>query len=181
MGTKAILIRDPDPKKPGGAPFVGWYLLGWAGWVFLLAGLTDIGLAWIPLRLGNAEWEFGTISRSFDSLPLPFLGAALIMAAGIAQGKRWWARLGVIVIAVIGVWSLFCGVIYGLNVPLALRSVNQPEVLFGLKKSIFRTSLQVALYASSSGVMAWLGIRAVRRASREASEEMAQGAPIGLH
>jgi hypothetical protein len=171
MGNKAVLINEPPAreKKPLTAPFLGWYLLGWAGWVFLVAGLADIALAWIPLNLGNAQWEFGTITRSLDALPLPFLGAALILAAGIARGRTWWARLGVIVLVVLALWVLFSGAVYALNVPLALQSVKQPDVLYGLKKAVFRTALQTVLYVVSASAMAWLGIRTLRQSAREAA------------
>src|SRR5713101_1853501 len=140
MGSKPILINEPPvrEKRPASSPSLGWYLLGWAGWVFLLAGLADIALAWIPFNLGNAQWEFGTITSSLQSLPLPFLGAALILAAGVARSRVWWARIGVLVLVLLALWVIFCGVVYALNVPLALRSVKQPEVLFGLKKAVFR-------------------------------------------
>lgn len=171
MGPTAIRIDEPQPppRKPTPAPELGWYLLGWAGWVFLLAGLVDIGLAWIPFNLGNPEWEFGTVTQSLQSLPVPFLGAALIIAAGVARNRLWWARIGVIVLALMALWVLVAGVLYALNIPLALRAVQQPQVLFGLKKAIFRTALQVALYGVTAAGMAWLGWKTVKRAARATS------------
>lgn len=169
MGQRAILINEPpplEPKRLGPASEFGWYLLGVAGWVFLLAGVADVGLAWIPLRLGNPEWEFGTITRSLEALPVPFLGAALILAAGVARGRVWWGRLGVGVLAALALWVVFSGVLYGLNVPLALRSVKQPEALYGLKKAVFRTSLQVVLYAVTASLMVWLGARTLRQSQK---------------
>lgn len=160
MDGHSILINEPvgGPKRTVPAkPDAGWFLLGWAGWVFLVAGLVDIALAWIPFNLGNAEWEFGTITRSFDALPLPFLGSALIMGAGVARGRLWWGRIGVVVLALLALWVLASAVLYALNVPLALRSVKQPLVLIGLKKAIFRTGLQSVLYVFAASGMAWLG------------------------
>jgi len=173
MDSKAIMMKEPRDgmaHETEPAPTLGWYLLGWAGWVFLLAGLTDIGLAWVPLHLGNPEWEFGTITQSLQSLPVPFLGCALIMAAGIARGRNWWARVGVIILALLALWVLVSGVLYALNVPLALRSVQQPDVKFGLKKAIFRTAVQVGLYVVTASSMAWLGAKTLRRAARGTPE-----------
>ena len=172
MDAKAIMMKKPrggPERQTEPAPILGWYLLGWAGWVFLLAGLVDIGLAWIPLHLGSAEWEFGTITQSLQALPLPFMGCTLILAAGIARGRIWWARVGVIILALLALWVLVSGVLYGLNVPLALRSVKQPEILFGLKKAIFRTALQVGLYVVTASAMAWLGAKTLREAARESA------------
>lgn len=170
MDGHSILINEPSgvPKRVVAAePDLGWYLLGWAGWVFLVAGLADITLAWIPLRLGNAEWEFGTITRSFDALPLPFLGSALIMGAGIARGRLWWGRVGVVVLTLLALWVLVSAVLYALNLPLALRSVQQPLVLIGLKKAILRTGLQIVLYAFAASGMAWLGSKQFFRRGKQ--------------
>lgn len=155
------LVREPVTAKRRIAPDsnLGWSLLGWAGWAFLLIGLLDIGLAWIPLNLGSVEWEFGTITRSFDSLPLPFLGTALIMGSGMARGKIWWGRFAVAVLILVAVWILLCAVLYGLNVPIALRSVQQPLAAIGIKKAIVRTGLQMGLYLTAAIGMAWLGLR----------------------
>ena len=72
-----------------------------------------------------------------------------------------------IILILLALWVLFCGAVYGLNVPLALQSVKQPEVLYGLKKAVFRTALQVVLYAVTASAMAWLGIRTLRQAAKE--------------
>jgi hypothetical protein len=159
--VRDVLVKEPAVAKRRIAPDsnVGWNLLGWAGWAFLAIGLLDVGLAWIPLNLGSVEWEFGTITRSFDSLPLPFLGTALIMGSGLARGKLWWGRVAVTVLVVLAVWIVVCAVLYGLNIPVALRSVQQPIVLLGIKKAIVRTGLQMGLYLVAISGMAWLGMR----------------------
>lgn len=169
MEGPKILVNEPvrSPRKDLPAePDFGWILLGWAGWVFLLAGLMDIGLAWIPLRLGNPEWEFGTITRSFDSVPVPFLGSALIMASGLARGRVWWGKVGVVVLWLLTLWVLVSGVLYALNVPLALRAVKEPVVAMGLKKAILRTSLQILFYAVATAGMGWIGAKRFFRRAR---------------
>ena len=166
----AILINEPQtgPKRPAPTPDFGWFLLGVAGLAFFLAGLADIGLAWLPLRVGNAEWEFGTVSRSLDSLPLPLLGISLVLAAGVARGKRFWSWAAVVVLALFAVFVVVAGVLYGLDVPLALRAVKDPVILGGLKKSIFRTGVQAVLYAVATVVLAWAGMARIRMASSSA-------------
>ena len=67
---------------------LGWRLLGWVGLVFLVIGLLDLGLGWYPPRFGSAEWEFGTITRTLDSLPISVLGLAMVMALSAVT----WAR-----------------------------------------------------------------------------------------
>ena len=163
----SIIIKEPKGTKRPAVPVpeFGWLLLGVAGVAFFLAGAADIVLAWVPLRLGNAEWEFGTVSRSLDSLPLPLLGIALVLAAGVARGKRGWSVSAVVVLTLLALFVVIAGVLYGLDVPIAVQAVKQPLVLEGLKKSIFRTVLQAVLYAGATATLAWLGINRIRKAS----------------
>jgi len=179
MDGPTILINEPQrgPKRPAPtpAPDFGWTLLGVAGLAFFLAGLADISLAWIPLHVGNAEWEFGVVSRSLDSLPLPLLGISLVLAAGVARGKKFWSWAAVAVLALLALFVVIAAVLYVLDVPLALRSVQQPQVLAGLKKSIFRTGLQAVLYAVATGVLVWMGVNRIRKASSGSQQFLTEG------
>ncbi len=47
------------------------------GLTFFLVGLIDAASAWLPLQLGESEWELGTTSQFFDIFPLLGLGIAL--------------------------------------------------------------------------------------------------------
>ena len=165
MGRPILINEPPTEPKRTQAPDFGWFLLGVAGAAFFLSGAADILLAWIPLHLGNAEWEFGTVSRSLDSLPLPLLGDSLVLAAGVARGNRAWSWTAVGVLAFMATFVVVAAVFYALDVPLALRAVAQPQVLLGLKKSVFRTGLQAVLYAASSAVLVWLGVKKLRKVS----------------
>src|SRR5689334_14868275 len=63
-------------------------VLGAAGLVLAIVGWTDWALLWVPLRFGVVEWEFGTISQSFDALPLATIGTAALVAAALNGGWR---------------------------------------------------------------------------------------------
>ena len=179
MGQRAILMKDPPTERkrwiPADSEF-GWVLLGVAGAAFFLAGLTDLTLAWIPLHLGNAEWEFGTISRSLDSLPLPLLGISLVLASGVARGSRGWVRTGVVILGLLAVWVVVSAILYALDIPLALRAVQQqPQVLAGLHKSITRTVLQAVLYAGAASVLTWQGWKRLRAGNSGVKRVQTQG------
>jgi hypothetical protein len=148
MTRSQVVVPEPVPGRfsPSRRPDVGWLLLGWVGAVFTVVGLTDIVLAWLPPALGNGEWEFGTISRTFDSLPLPFIGMALVTAAGVARGLLWQRRVAAVVMAVLGALVVASLVIYATNIPLALRSVQLPVAKLGIRKAILKALVQGVCY-----------------------------------
>jgi hypothetical protein len=123
-----------------------WAALGWLGLVFVIVGMVDLMLAWYPLALGSAEWEFGTIGATLNGFPLPALGLALNLAAGIARGSRWQMR-GTAVVA-IGLALLLLGFafIYVTVIPVALADATNGVVRTGLLKSIAKAIVLLVIY-----------------------------------
>lgn len=144
------------------APEVGWSLLALVGTVFLVVGLTDLGLAWIPARIGNADWEFGTVSRTYENLPLTTLGLALLLGAAAARGSRWLLVIVSIVCLLVAAGLLFAGVLYASNIPLALRTVTDPVPRSGLKRALVKGAVQGTLYPL---VFFIIGVRGLRHAA----------------
>src|SRR2546426_806988 len=100
--------RAPLPP----APDFGWLLLGSLGLVFTVVGGTDVLLTWVPVRFGNPEWEFGTVTSSLDGLPLVTMGLVLMLAAGTARGMRWVVRTVALVMVVLAVAIALAAVLY---------------------------------------------------------------------
>lgn len=164
MGQSKILISDAGGNARGLSPdsAQAWRWVGWFALVLTLAGLGDWILAWIPLRLGAPEWEFGTIVSSFSGLPLVTMGFAGLLGSAVARGVRWQVRL---VASVLLLWALViiaATVIFMLDVPLALGSVEGPARL-GIIKAIAKTLMLAALFGTGYLVAA---IGALRRAAR---------------
>ena len=65
--SKARRALPPDPVRT-------WALLGWVGVAFIVVGGVDFALTWYPMNFGNREWEFGTVTASFNGLPILLLG-----------------------------------------------------------------------------------------------------------
>jgi hypothetical protein len=130
------------------APLTAWRWLGWLGLVLAIVGGVDIALRWYPLAFRSTEWEFGTISITFASLPLFSIGLVALLASFLARA----VRSGVVVMSVVFVLlALFVAVmfvIFLLDVPLAIRMVRG-VVGLELKKTIARTIIMGA----ASGVM----------------------------
>jgi len=151
----APALRGADfPEDPGTA----WRLMTWVGLALAAVGYCDIGLAMWPIQVGNPQWEFGTISRVFDSLPLVTVATLLFFAGSMARGSKLAVRA-------VGAWSVLFGlvligatVLYVLTIPLAVRSVSEPLAAMGLKKAIIKSLIQGTVYPVTFlaiGIFGW--------------------------
>lgn len=139
-------------------PEQAWRALAWLGGILAVVGLGDFVLAFIPWGSGP-EWEFGTVASVFAGLPLPTLGLAAILGAAYARGHRR-------TVFVIGVLLLLLAISFGwmlvtfvTDIPIALRSGAQAEVMLGLKKAMVKTALLGAVFGIAYLVA---GIKAIR-------------------
>ena len=169
MTEKTILASDKDAKKKGKKrvdPVLAWAVLGWIGLAFLVVGGSDFALTWYPMNFGNREWEFGTVTASFNGLPIVVLGLGLLYAASLQFGRRWWAALSSVVSAVLMLWVVGGAIIWATNVPLALQSVPA-EMLVGIKKALVKTTFQSMTYPVIFGFLAWRSFSAARSISED--------------
>lgn len=146
-------------------PATAWRLMVWIGLGLGLVAYADLSLLLYPFRVGNAEWEFGTFSRLFDSMPLATMATMLFFAGSVARGRKWATRA-------VGLWSVIVGllmvvalVLYALNIPLALRAVTNPLAASGLKKAIVKSLIQGPVYATLFFGMGFFGWRIAGRAT----------------
>jgi hypothetical protein len=157
-------FRVSDPKivasgkkqvHPGSVPrdsSQSWLVLGWIGLVFLVVGGSDFLFTWIPLNLGVPEWEFGTVTQSFNGLPILLLGLGLLTTASEEVGRGWWGLLGLGASALTLVWVSVGAVLWSLNVSIALETV--PENLSGpVREAVVKTALQAAVYVLALGYL----------------------------
>ncbi len=164
MSTRILLNEAGATETPARARGVGvWAGLSLpVGLAFLLAGGADLVLTWLPVAFGSAEWEFGTITQTLNGLPVPTLGLLLVGLWGAATARRWVVLSAGIIWAVLALWVLGMGGLYGLTIPVALKSTSSSLILLGLKKSIARSLVQVVAYA---GAYFWLAFGFMKRAS----------------
>jgi hypothetical protein len=91
-----IVASGRNQVHPGSVPSDSsgsWAVLGWIGLAFLVVGGSDFALVWFPLNFGNPEWEFGTVTQSFNGLPILLLGLGLLVAGADQVGRRWWGEV----------------------------------------------------------------------------------------
>jgi hypothetical protein len=138
-------VAGKGPPLPP-APETAWLYLAVTGAAFFLVGSANQLLAIFPLGIGNPEWEFGTAAAYFDAMPLPALGMALFTAAGVALGERWMVKASAIVMVPMSVLVLALLVLFALDVPIALGSVTEPAIFYGLQKAIWKGVIQGVAY-----------------------------------
>lgn len=117
------------------------------GWSFVLVGVVDLALLWIPLRLQSVAWEFATVGRTLDALPMPALGLGLL-AYGCSRHPRVGPqRLRAIAVA-FGVLTLLLLVLSLLLLTAAPAVLEQtpPEALSGARRATIRHVAQAVVY-----------------------------------
>lgn len=133
-----------------------WAVLGWIGLAFLLVGGSDFALVWFPLRIGTREWEFATVTQSFNGLPILLLGVGLLVVAAERLERRWWWVVGLVAATVMLLWVLLGVVLWSMNASLALQTA--PENLAqGVQKAVAKTLIQSLVYTAA---FAYLIVRA---------------------
>jgi hypothetical protein len=125
-----------------------WLLLAGLGVALSVVGGADLLLAWIPQAFGNPEWEFGTVSSTFDGLPVPTMGLILLTGAALVRRSRWAVRALSFVHVGVALLLMAAAVLYLTDVPLALRSIQDPSLRVGLVKAMVKTGVQIVVYPS---------------------------------
>lgn len=139
----------------------GWAILGWIGLAFLIVGGADFALTWYPMDFGNREWEFGTVTQSFNGLPIVVLGLGLLLTSSVLTDRRWLALVAAIGALGLLLWVLAGVVLWLTTVPMAL-SGTPVQVLTGMKKAIARTAVQSVTYPVILGYLLWRAVGAMR-------------------
>jgi hypothetical protein len=154
-----IVASGRNQVHPGSVPSDSsgsWAVLGWIGLAFLVVGGSDFALVWFPLNFGNPEWEFGTVTQSFNGLPILLLGLGLLVAGADQVGRRWWGTLGLGAAVGLLLWVLMGFVIWANRVSLALETVPD-ELEVGIQRAVAKTLVQAITYSAALGYLAWKG------------------------
>ena len=133
---------------------IAWRVVAVMGAMLGVVGWIDLGLLYVPQRFGNAQWEFGTISATFNALPLATLSTAALVTASLFAGWRRWVGVltmfvGLVTLLLVGLTAL-----YVLDIPVLLQGAT-PEIRPILLKSIAKTSAFALVYVAA---YVWLGL-----------------------
>lgn len=153
----ALRVRDGER--------VAHRLLGWLGGAFLLVGLVDLALLWYPLDFGNAAWEFATLGRTLDSVPMAGLGLGLVAFAALKSPGRLGLTVRVLGAAFVltAVAFVLIGALLATAVPEVVRQTSA-ESMLGLNRAVLRHAAEAVCY---TGVFGWVGWRIWRSVERQ--------------
>ena len=158
--------KDSGSRKKGSHPETLERVFAFARWVglaFFVLGSTDVALTWLPMDFGNREWEFATVTASFNGMPVIILGLLLVVGVAALESRRWWSFAGGIVGLLFLVFVLGALGLWATNLPLALGAV-EGVVLTGLKKAILKTAVQGVVLPLVFAAIAFFGIKAFKTA-----------------
>lgn len=161
MSTETPILVAERKRGRAAEPSVRpapWPFIMGSGLVLAFIGWVDVLLLWYPTRFGDAEWEFGTASATFDALPLATIGlialAVAVRISGGAGARR--AVAGLAILAVIGFMAAY--LLFALSFLQGLGNVpaeaNWILVRAGAKATIFAFAY--------SGLYIWLSFMLLR-------------------
>lgn len=162
MATSAM-----DRDHGADARALGWRVLGLIGAAFLLVGALNAFTIWFPTRFGVPEWELGSASEFFDTFPLFGLGLSILLAHGVAQGRKYQVRVlaTVCVLVAVGMWLAFT--LFATTWPITLKVVTNPVALTPIKKAAAKTAVQALVYPFALLWLAGAGWKASLRPRRQ--------------
>jgi hypothetical protein len=157
-GPQVIYRADKNRPARSGASVLAsaWRYLGWLGYVLTFVGTLDVALKWYPAALKSTEWEFATTSMSIASLPLLSIGTVVLLISFLARGLRPGVGAMAILFGALALFVVVVLVLFGLDVPIALRAVTAPGPRTEILKNIGRTVLMgvafLALFVAGAAV-----------------------------
>lgn len=130
---------------------LAWTAVTATGGALALIGAADLLLLWIPMSWGNPEWELGTVSVHFDSMPLATIGLGLYAAGVLRRGWVRMARVLATACALAAIAMMTIWLIYLLDVPPMLRAAP-PAAQLPFAKAAIKTACFALTYA---GLYLW--------------------------
>lgn len=159
--TPRIIVGEEERSGKTLKPVVPFEIITVLGCALVCVGGLDLVLLWVPFRFGVAEWEFGTVSRFLDGLPVLTVGLAILLVSGALNARAWLLWVTGIVSVLVWVAVLVGTVVYALDIPLALKATD-PGLLLGLKKGVAKTLGEAAVYGVAYLVFARSALRMAR-------------------
>ena len=143
---------------------------GW-GFIFLVGCcITAIALITIlfivfPTRLASFEWELNAAANIFISMPLLALGIGLMCAAAVTNGSLMTRRMMGVVAVLLALVVLVVGLVFGLDVPLAIRAAQNDVTKRATKLLAAQTglfALTFFVFYLALGIWTWRRSKAMK-------------------
>jgi len=164
-GEKTPVVLGAAVSAPDFATV--WRVALLAGIVLAFVGLVDIAFVWYPPRWANVDWEFGSVSTTFDALPLPTIGLVSVLVAAASRGRRLPMRLMGALILFLALVLVVFAVVYVLDAPVVVQAVD-PQARATVKRAMMKTGLMAAAYIVLYIVLGVWALRRVRASAKGA-------------
>ena len=142
--SRRLVVSRPDPPSSRSTAYTIVMVVGLA---FFVVGLVDLVLLWIPVRFQSAAWEFATVGRTLDAVPMPALGLTLVVFGSLRHSLArlsWWRSAAALFTC--GT-VLFCAlaILFATSAP-AILAETPPEAMAGIRRAAIRHGVQAAVY-----------------------------------
>jgi hypothetical protein len=137
------------------------------GATFALIGFTDLVLLWFPANPGNVAWEYATVGRTLDAMPLSALGL-LLVGYGVLRVAQPTRNGILFVSAIFFLFALFNAYLAFLILTSAPAVISQtpPEAIDAVRRAATRHGVQAVIYP-----IAWFVIGVTVWKARASSED----------
>ena len=153
------IIVPAERQAHAGRPTSAWSAALALGAALAIVGGTDLFLLLFPPHFGDSQWEFVIVSNVVDAMPVPTVGLTLLAVAASERPIHRLARALAIVAGVVVLVLLALGVVYLLDVPVALR-MTPPQ----MKTPVYRALLKSGVFgATYVAYYTWLAVYIWRR------------------
>lgn len=158
------------PRRDSGEPVKArsmdraWSVAVVAGAVFAILGWTDVLLLWYPLRIGTPEWEFATISGTFDALPLATIGTLVLVAYLVMRGRQLTQRIAGGMLVGVSLAFVAAFILFALSFVTGIAAVGADT-----KWILYRAGIKTAVSALAYTTVYVVFARSLFRATRKDS------------
>lgn len=125
-------------------------------------------LVWSPPNFASREWQFGSVTQSFNGLPILLLGVGLVTVAGEQAERVAWQWLGTGAAAGLLLVIVGGSLLWVSNISLAMASVPD-NLAQGVREALMKTGVQSVSYTVALGYLlrrAWSGRKRKKEGAR---------------
>lgn len=138
-------------------------VVGLLGLAFVVVGLTEIVLLWVPMNAGSALWEVSTYGGSLDRMPMVALGMGLLALAAVWSSSRRAARVRLVsaLFLALALLLIAVAILYGTSVPAVLHGVS-PQAAARIRSVLLQAAVEACVYPLvflGVGIVLWRSVR----------------------
>lgn len=140
LGQSAEPGLEPNPEVAAKAAF-------WAGWALAVPGWLDVLMLYANPQFANIEWEFGTVTSTFDAMPLGSIALMMIALGAVGSGRSKALKFMSVVFGLLSLSLILLLVVFALDLPVIIPAIR-PDMATSVKQSLIKTALSATAYVA---------------------------------